>query len=201
MSYSSPEALGFAGVAEGPAARYHALCNGRDLLHESSRARRGASAHRADGLRRLMPDFRRAGFVRRTASCRLSVVCAAFKPDCRGARRVCRAVNPRQELTVADRAERTARRTADWCPDDCRRGRCQGRYEGVRRRCLRCKGGQSRSPRWLTKQFPTDRDIADIPRSDLSQSLCSDGRRAEEASDGTVDVQGSRWVTPMAARR
>src|SRR5262245_2013897 len=38
---------------------------------------------------------------------------------------------------------------------------------------------------------------ADISRSDLSQSLCSDARRAEEGADGTV---GGRCVTPKAAR-
>ena len=49
---------------------------------------------------------------------------------------------------------------------------------------------------------PTDH--ADIPRSDLSQSLCSDARRAEEGADGTVAYkaadasrqrrQGQEWT-------
>ena len=38
---------------------------------------------------------------------------------------------------------------------------------------------------WLKQQFQPSRH-ADISRSDLSQSLCSDARRAEEGADGTV---------------
>jgi len=41
---------------------------------------------------------------------------------------------------------------------------------------------------------------ADISRSDLSQSLCSDARRAEEGSDGTVAYKAADCVTPKAAR-
>src|SRR6476619_2617280 len=39
---------------------------------------------------------------------------------------------------------------------------------------------------WLKQQFPDRPRHADISRSDLSQSLCSDARRAEEGADGTV---------------
>ena len=57
---------------------------------------------------------------------------------------------------------------------------------------------------WLKQQFPTDRDMRISSRSDLSQSLCSDARRAEEGADGTVAYkaadasrqrrQGQEWT-------
>src|SRR5262245_50490911 len=41
---------------------------------------------------------------------------------------------------------------------------------------------------------------ADISRSDLSQSLCSDARRAEEGADGTVAYKAADASRPRAAR-
>ena len=80
--------------------------------------------------------------------------------------------------------------------------RSMGSYDGAWRRSLRCNGRQSRSG-WLKQQFrPTE--TWDISRSDLSQSLCSDARRAEEGADGTVAYkaadasrqrrQGQEWT-------
>ena len=92
------------------------------------------------------------------------------------------------------------------------RGRCApslvawysiGSYDGSWRRSLRCNGRQSRYSGWLKQQFPTNRDMRYL-RSDLSQSLCSDARRAEEGADGTATYkkadaprqrrQGQEWT-------
>src|SRR6185295_14301828 len=72
---------------------------------------------------------------------------------------------------------------------------------------------------WLKQQFPTDRDMRISHEADLSQSLCSDARRAEEGADGTVAYkaadasrqrrQGQEWtgahtrygLYPRATRR
>src|SRR5262249_47150404 len=60
-----------------------------------------------------------------------------------------------------------------------------GSYDGAWRRSLRCNGRQA-DLRLAEAAVPDRPRHADISRSDLSQSLCSDARRAEEGADGTV---------------
>ena len=52
---------------------------------------------------------------------------------------------------------------------------------------------------WLAEAAVPDRPgHADIPRSDLSQSLRSDARRAEKGADGALAYQTSRCASPKA---
>ena len=51
---------------------------------------------------------------------------------------------------------------------------------------------------WLKQEFPTDQDMRDISRSDLSQPLHPDPRRAEEGADGHTCVSRGGCVRPRS---